>query len=254
MLVACSVACSHPVKVVSREDKRVVKGNPVVSTRVAAGELDISDSGRLRVAVGHVSKSEQQVEIQTWGNQTYNEWTVGATIGKYIILPIGIALFGILLFDPGGSDCDHNGDGRVNLVEYFRDLEAWFNPFEAGPRDWGRRMTRRIPLESKLEPKITETRKPAPGHPIEVRLQADSEFRSIRRKTDTAGNAEVDLAPYLWLLGPRQLDIDVIIGDPEVDRKSRILTDASVGAILRSRRDAAPSNALDENGKPILPE
>jgi len=69
-----------------------------------------------------------------------------------------------------------------------------------------------------------------------------------------AGNAEIDLAPYLWLLGPRQLDIDVIIGNPEVDRKSRRLTAASVEAALRRRRDAAPSNALDEDGKPIFPE
>jgi len=224
MLVACFLACAHPVKLVRSWEKEVVQGSPVVSTRVAAGDLDISDSGRLRVSVGLVSKSEQRVEMQTWGEQTYNEWDPAVIVAKYIVAPI---FFGLLVgFFVPGMDCDHNGDGGVNLAEYLRDLEAWFNPFEAPPGEYDDTVTRNILLETKLDSKTKETRKPRPGHPVEVRLQADSEFRSIRRTTDMAGNAEVDLAPYLWLLGPKQLDIDVIIGNPEADRKSRKLTAA----------------------------
>lgn len=200
IVVACG--CEHPVSVVDVQEAR----EPLAGTQLPTGRplrltLEVvegpSPDGRLHVRASEHRWVSERVRISRSATQLYNPFIGAEPIVKTIVVPIGIALFGVILWKPSlhSNDeptHDHDGDGRYGALEYFSDLSSWFNPLSAVPNQSKRTQRRPMLLEPREEADTRELSQPLAG--ARVRAELLPSGSTVDAATGSDGSAELDLA------------------------------------------------------------
>jgi len=205
--VALLSGCAHPLGVSRTWEKTTVVQGTFAPDNAASKTLDVecsglSTNGILSVQADDVTKGTQEQRVEVWGHQEYNPYDGFEWIAKPICTPIGIGLFGAIIWSPtlstgGSKNGDHNGNGTYDPGEYLYDLSAWFNIFSAFPYDDNSTEWCDVVLRTRTETCEVTNRVPVPGCRIVGEIAAKKGKQPFSGRTDSDGKADIDLAPLL---------------------------------------------------------
>jgi hypothetical protein len=224
LVIGAALGCEHPVAYVDVQERRepvagtqTSTGDPVRVTLEVLGEPD--PNGHLRVRASEHRRVSERVRVARSATQLYNRFQGPEPIVKTIVTPIGIALFGVILWSPAlhtddEPSHDHDGDGHYDASEYFSDLVSWFNPFGALAHDNPNTQRRPVELTPREE---TQTREvPTPLSGVRIQVQRMPSGPPLDAVTNSEGIADFDLAAALrGALGAgAELRLALAHGDP----------------------------------------
>lgn len=252
LLIAVGVGCGHPYRVTNTWTRSSDPGatQPTSDSMADVTRCEVDSRGVLNVHAEKVTSASRDVIVETWGNQLFTPYRFDTALNKTILLPIGIGLFGVIIWEPCllGDDNqipDHDGNGSYDWPEYFVDLFGWFNPFSAIPCSQPY-STRDVRLASTRSSAGGAERSPLAGARLAGSLvrydgRRAAEFSAI---TDAAGNATVDLGPLLIdATGPRLTVRVEVEGYNNADSKrGYALNEEEIASVLRVRA-GTPSDA-----------
>lgn len=224
--------CSQPLYIVKTWEVR----KPVEKSTVDKSKIkfemqceEITKDGIL--AVSAVIYPSEEVKVQKWGEQKYNEYNLlHGFIQKPIVLIIYTAFFGFTLWGPvdyafqgklntkHSMAIDYNGNGKYDLIDYLTYLVGSFNPFSAHPLDYGNTKRRTILLEEHIEKEELTTRKPFDGIEVYCVISNQDKQKTFSTKTAENGKAHVSIGPIIKdFIGD---DVTITISDKQQVKES----------------------------------
>lgn len=181
------------------------------------------------LAVSAAIDPSNEVKVQKWGEQKYNEYNAGVSfIQKPLVIIFGIAFLGSIFWMPFGHTSqlntkssfafDYNGNGKYDLIDYLTYLVSWFNPFSAWPVDYGKSKRRTILLEEHIETKELTTSRPFDGIEVYCVISNQDKQKTFSTKTAENGKAHVSIGPIIKdFIGD---DVTITISDKQQVKES----------------------------------
>lgn len=200
--VALLSGCAHPLGVSRTWEKTTVVQGTFMPDKGAGKTLDVecgglSTNGILSVQADDVTRGTQDQRVEVWGHQEYNPYDGVEFVAKPIATAICMCILAAPLWGPLIDQVDHDGSGRYEVDEYLLDVSGWFNPFSAAPFDDGSTQWRDVVLRTRTETCQVTNRMPLAGCRIVGEIAARNRKQSFSGRTESDGEADIDLAPLL---------------------------------------------------------